>query len=160
MNAPSRILFLCTGNSCRSQMAEALLRHLAGDRFVALSAGSHPAGFIHPLAIETMRRMNVPMEGQYSKSWNVFADEPLDVVITVCDHAAGQACPTWPGHPLVVHWDLPDPVFVKGTDDQRLAAARRVAEQLQDAIEGLIALPFDDLPPDRLRTELRRLAPS
>jgi arsenate reductase len=157
MRSPCRVLFLCTGNACRSQMAEALLRHLGGDRFVARSAGSDPAGFIHPLASETLQRLNVPMEGQCSKSWHAWAGQENDAVITLCDHAADQPCPVWPGHPATAHWGLPDPVFHPGPDEHRLAAAAEVAEQLQQWIRKLIALPLTELTPEQLQAKLRQI---
>lgn len=135
-----KILFLCTGNSCRSQMAEAILRHLAGDSFESLSAGSHPAGFVHPLAIETMRRLNIPMEEQTSKGWDEFTDKPVDVVITLCDEAAGEACPAWPQDPIRAHWSLPDPAYHPGTEEEGMELALRVAQRLRTKIEVLIEL--------------------
>ena len=137
-----KVLFLCTGNSCRSQMAEAILRLLGGDRFEALSAGSHPAGFIHPLAIEAMRRMKVPLENQLSKSWDEFAATSLDAVVTVCDAAAGEPCPTWPASPVCVHWFLPDPAYHPGDEEARLEFALRVAKRLRAKIEGLVELDW------------------
>ncbi len=139
---PIRVLFLCTGNSCRSQMAEAILRHLGGPRFEPLSAGSHPAGFVHPLAIEAMRRMDIPLEGQSSKSWDCFAGQAVDAVITVCDAAATEACPVFPESPVSVHWSLPDPVYHPGTDEERLAFALSVAERLRTKIQGLIQIDW------------------
>lgn len=137
-----KVLFLCTGNSCRSQMAEAILRHLAGDRFESLSAGSTPAGFIHPLAIQAMKHLNLSMDDQRSKSWNEFADTPLDVVITLCDQAAGETCPVWPGSPIVAHWSLPDPSFHSGSEEDRIEFAVRIATRLTNKIRGLIDLDF------------------
>jgi arsenate reductase len=136
------VLFLCTGNSCRSQMAEAMLRQLGGDRFEALSAGSHPAGFIHPLAIDAMSRLNIPLASQTSKSWNEFFDTRLDVVVTLCDAAASEACPVWPGSPMTAHWSLPDPVYHPGTDDERLEFTLLIAERLRAKIAGLAALDW------------------
>ncbi|RME38099.1 MAG: arsenate reductase ArsC [Planctomycetota bacterium] len=136
------VLFMCTGNSFRSQMAEAILRHLAGDRFEALSAGSHPAGFIHPLAVEALAGMGIPIGEQRSKSWDEFASRPIDAAITLCDHAAGQPCPDFPGAPLRAHWPLPDPGSAPGTDEDRLALAHQVARRLRRKIEGLIALDW------------------
>jgi len=136
------VLFLCTGNSCRSQMAEAMLRQLGGDRFEALSAGSHPAGFIHPLAIDAMSRLNIPLASQTSKSWNEFFDTRLDVVVTLCDAAASEACPVWPGSPMTAHWSLPDPAFHPGTDDERLEFMLLIAERLRAKIAGLAALDW------------------
>jgi len=153
-----RILFLCTGNCCRSQMAEALFRHMAGSRFEVGSAGSHPAGFIHPLTIETMRRMNVPMDGQFSKSWDEFADVPNDIILTLCDSAASIPCPVWPGHPATAHWSLPDPSFIPGTNEDRLAAADDVARQLEHWFKQLLALPVETLSPQELKSALERIA--
>ncbi len=139
---PIRVLFLCTGNSCRSQMAEAILRHLGRGRFEASSAGSHPAGFVHLLAIDALKAMGIPLADQTSKSWDSFVGGPVDVVITVCDAAAAQACPVFPGSPLSAHWSLPDPVYHPGTDDERLAFALSVAERLRTKIEGLVQLDW------------------
>ncbi len=157
MPAPYNVLFICTGNACRSQMAEALLRHMGGDRFNAHSAGTEPAGFIHPLVIETMERMNVPIEGQYSKGWNEFAREPHDIIITLCDNAASQPCPAWSGNPATAHWSLPDPSFYPGSEHDRRAAAEAIARRLQYWIGQLITLPLDNLTPDQLKSELQRI---
>jgi arsenate reductase len=145
MSDPCRVLFICTGNCCRSQMAEALLRRLGGERFAAFSAGSNPAGYVHPLAVEAMRRMGISMDGQYSKSWDDFADTPMDIIITVCDSAASQVCPVWPGHPATAHWSLPDPSFMPGSDEERVEAALVVARQARQWIEKLIALPLQEM---------------
>lgn len=133
-----KVLFLCTGNSCRSQMAEAILRHLAGDRFEALSAGSHPAGFIHPITVETMQRMEIPMEGQTSKSWDAYAQTPVEAMITLCDDAAREECPVSHSDVIRVHWSLPDPVGHFGSDEERLEFSLRVAERLRTKVEGLV----------------------
>ncbi len=142
MDLKRKVLFLCTGNSCRSQMAEAILRHLGGDRFEALSAGSYPAGFVHPLALEAMRRMNIPVTDPASKSWNEFATTRLDVVITVCDSAAAETCPIWPGAPIMAHWSLPDPAFHSGAEEERIEFTMRVARRLYAKIEGLVNLDW------------------
>ncbi len=123
-------------------MAEALLRHLGGDRWEALSAGSHPAGFIHDLAIEAMTKLHVPLVDQRSKSWDEFANAELDVVLTLCDAAAGQTCPTWPEAALTAHWSLTDPAMHPGSADQRIALAVSVAKRLKTKIEGLVALDW------------------
>jgi len=157
MPEPYNILFLCTGNSCRSQMAEALLRHLGGSRFNAYSAGSHPAGYVHPLATESIRLMGISTAGQYSKSWDEFADTRIDIVLTLCDHAASQPCPVFPGPAVRAHWSLPDPVFAPGTDEERLAFAQLVANRLRSWIEQLIRLPLDILSPQQLRAALERI---
>ena len=123
-------------------MAEAILRQLGGDHFEALSAGSHPAGFIHPLAIGAMRRLNIPLTNQTSKSWNEFADTRLDAVVTLCDAAATEACPALPGSPLTAHWALPDPVYHPGTDEERLEFTLLIAERLRTKIAGLMGLDW------------------
>jgi arsenate reductase len=146
-----KILFLCTGNSCRSQMAEALLRHDGGEAFEAASAGSHPAGFIHQLAVEAMQSMGVSMEGQSSKGWHEFAGDEFDAVITLCDAAAQEACPAWPGDPVTAHWSLPDPAYHSGTDEERIAFALRVAERLRVKIAGLLQV---DAGPDAVKSRL------
>jgi len=138
-------------------MAEALLRHLGGERFQALSAGSHPAGYVHDLALEAMRRMGVSTAGLYSKSWDEFAVTPIDIVLTLCDHAAGQSCPVFPGPAVRAHWSLPDPAFAQGTDEQRLMFAMQVASRLRGWIEKLIRLPIEKLSPQQLRAELERI---
>ena len=137
-----KILFLCTGNSCRSQMAEAMLRDMAGDRFEALSAGSNPAGFVHQLAIDALRTMNVPLGDARSKSWDEFAETPIDVVITVCDHAAAVTCPVWQGAPIAAHWPMSDPATHAGTHQERIGMALVVARRLRDKIRGLVALDW------------------
>jgi arsenate reductase len=151
-----RVLFLCTGNSCRSQMAEALLRHLGGDRFEACSAGSNPAGFVHELALRALAQLNVPAGEARSKSWDEFAEVELDVVITLCDYAAAQACPTWHGPALRSHWPLPDPATFLGAPDEMLEYAVRVARRLSTKIEGLVKLDFR-LPRAQLQHHLDRL---
>lgn len=155
MNRKPSILFLCTGNSCRSQMAEAILRHLAPDQFESFSAGSHPAGFIHPLAIAAMEILNIDLGEQYSKSWNDFADQPVDVVITVCD-AAAELCPIYPGDTIRAHWSLPDPAYHPGTPDERLEFALLIARRLQSKIEAMINLDWSQ-PKEQLERQLNQL---
>ncbi len=137
-----KILFLCTGNSCRSQMAEAILRSVGGDRFEALSAGSHPAGYVHALAIEAMRLSGISMAEAESKSWDLYHKTPLDVVITVCDAAAEEPCPIWPSNTLTAHWFLPDPAGHPGTADERVEFAVRIAKRLSQKIDGLIKMDW------------------
>ncbi len=150
MGSQIKVLFLCTGNCCRSQMAEALLKHVGGEGFRALSAGSHPAGYIHPLATLALEHHGVPIVDQRSKSWDEFADEGVDLVITLCDTAAALACPVWLDAPLTVHWMHPDPVALAGTDGERIRFAEEVAGQLKGKIEQLVALDFEN----SLREEL------
>lgn len=125
-------------------MAEAILRHFGGDRFEAYSAGSHPAGFVHELVIDALNQMGIPMDDQKhtSKSWDEFSDKPKDVVITVCDAAAGQTCPVWPGEPLRAHWSLPDPACHLGSDQERRDFALSVAQRLATKIERLVELDW------------------
>lgn len=151
-----KILFLCTGNSCRSQMAEAILRHTGGNRFEALSAGSHPAGYVHPLALEALARLNISHEDGRSKSWDEFQTTPVDVVITVCDAAAQEACPNWIGAPITAHWSLPDPAMHPDGERERVEFAVRVAQRLFAKIEGLVALDWSK-PPAALTERLRFL---
>ncbi len=132
------------------------MRQLGGDRFEALSAGSRPAGYIHPLASEAMKERGLSLDEHRSKSWEEFAEAPVDLVITVCDAAAGAICPTWPGSPISVHWSMPDPAGHPGTEAQRLALAMRVAERLETKIRGLVDLDWS-LPHEKLVKRLQFL---
>ena len=158
MPEPYKVLFICTGNACRSQMAEALLRRLGGERFIAHSAGTNPAGFVHPLAIEAMRRMGISLDKHRSKPVSEFADEPLDIVLTVCDHAARQPCPNWQGKSVLAHWSLPDPVLYPGPDHLRQEKANEVARLLTDYVRQLVALPIEQMSPQELRSTLYQIA--
>ncbi|MDR3448963.1 MAG: arsenate reductase ArsC [Alphaproteobacteria bacterium] len=135
------ILILCTGNSCRSIMAEGLLNHYGKDRFMAFSAGSHPSGTVHPASLVTMKANGLPTEGYRSKSWDEFTSQPLDAVITVCDNAAGEACPIFFGAPVKAHWGVPDPAHFKGTDAEIGAEFQRVFDILAVRVKALVALP-------------------
>ena len=131
-----RVLFLCTGNSCRSQMAEAFLRELAGGDLESLSAGSNPAGFVHPLAVAAMNEIGIDISGYRSKSIDEFLPpdgEPPDLIISVCDKAA-RDCPTFPGSMARLHWPFDDPADASGTDDERLVEFRRVRDEIRAAI--------------------------
>jgi len=148
------VLFLCTGNSARSIMAEALLGVLGKGRFGAYSAGSHPAGRVQPLAAELATKLGYPPEKLRSKSWDEYARRnapQMDFVITVCDNAAGEVCPIWPGHPVTAHWGVADPAAVEGSEDARRAAFLDAFMILRRRVELLIALPIDRL--DRLARE-------
>jgi arsenate reductase len=139
---PRTVLFLCTGNSARSILAESLLNHMGEGRFRAFSAGSQPKGEPHPMALEVLRANGFPAEGFRSKSWHEFAGpgaEPIDLVITVCDNAAGETCPVWPGHPVAAHWGIEDPAAVEG-EGQR-AAFERALRYLHNRIALLLELP-------------------
>jgi arsenate reductase len=142
------VLFLCTGNSARSIMAEATLNRLGQGRFKASSAGSHPTGKVHPLALESLSTMGMPIEGLRSKSWDEFGAPgapPLDFVFTVCDKAAGESCPFWPGQPVTAHWGVEDPAAVEGADDRKRKAFWLAASQLRRRIELFLSLPLASL---------------
>lgn len=155
---PFNVLFLCTGNSARSILAEGLLNGLAGDRFRAHSAGSTPKGEVHPVALATLASYSLPVDGYRSKSWNEFAapDAPrMDFIITVCDNAAGEVCPFWPGHPLTAHWGVPDPASHAGNEAERAKAFHDAARMLKRRIELFLSLPHDKLDALSLQAELR-----
>jgi len=148
---PYNVLFLCTGNSARSVLAEAILNHRGGGRFRGYSAGSHPVGRVNPFAIDLLRQANIATEGLRSKSWDEFAAPgaaPLDFVFTVCDNAAGEVCPMWPGQPMTAHWGLPDPAAVPGTDADKARAFRDTYVMLDRRISLFTSLPIASL--DRL----------
>ena len=147
------VLFLCTANSARSIMAEALLNHLGRGRFRAHSAGSHPGGQVNPLALETLNEWGLPTDGLRSKGWDEFAAPDavsMDFILTVCDNAAGEACPIWPGKPVSAHWGVPDPAAAAGSDEQKRAAFRQAALILRRRIELLVSLPPERLDKARL----------
>jgi protein-tyrosine-phosphatase len=153
---PYNVLFLCTGNSARSTLAEALINHWGRDRFRGFSAGSHPKGTVHPIAIELLKRMRLPTEGLRSKSWDEFAApgaQPLDFVFTVCDNAAGEACPYWPGQPMTAHWGLPDPAAVTGSESDQWVAFRSAFQALESRIKIFTSLPLASL--DRIKLQER-----
>jgi protein-tyrosine-phosphatase len=157
---PYNVLFLCTGNSARSIMAEVLLNHLGAGRFHAYSAGSHPRGKVEPMAIETLEAGGLPARGLRSKSWDEFAQPgapPMDFIMTVCDNAAGEVCPVWPGKPITAHWGVADPVAVEGTDERKRAAFRDAAQVLRRRIELLVALPIEKLDRLSLRSRLKEI---
>lgn len=148
--APLNVLFLCTGNSARSILAEALINHLAtgGGKFRGYSAGSQPKGAVHPLALETLRQHHLPAEGYHSKSWEEFARPGaprMDFVFTVCDQAAAEPCPVWPGQPMTAHWGIPDPAAAQGTEADQRRAFRDAFLQLRRRIELFAALPLEKL---------------
>jgi len=133
-----RVLILCTGNSCRSQMAEALWRHLGGDRWEAFSAGSNPAGYVHPFAIRAMADIGVDITGQTSKHVGEFAEEAFDVVVTVCD-GAKEACPTFPHARRMLHWPFEDPAHAAGSESEKLAVFQRVRNEIRTRIAEYLA---------------------
>jgi protein-tyrosine-phosphatase len=155
-----QVLFVCTGNSARSIMAEGLLNQLGHGRLKAYSAGSHPTGVVNPFALATLARLQVPCEGLRSKSWDEFAQPgapALDLVLTVCDNAAGETCPLWPGRPIAAHWGVSDPAAVQGSDDAKARAFIDAALVLKHRIELLLALPLPSLDAISLRHEIRRI---
>lgn len=145
------VLFICTHNSARSILAEGLMNSAGRGGFVAYSAGSQPRGEVHPLALTTLAKLRLPTDGYRSKSWSDFArdDAPrMDFVITVCDKAAGEVCPVWPGQPVTAHWGVPDPSAVPGKDEERAKAFWNAATILKRRIDLMLALPLESL--DRL----------
>jgi arsenate reductase len=153
---PFNVLFLCTGNSARSILAEALINHWGRGRFHGYSAGSHPKGEVHPIALELLRHMKLPTEGLRSKSWDELATPravPLDFVFTVCDNAAGEVCPYWPGQPMTAHWGVPDPAAVEGTDTEKWVAFRESFRLLDNRIKIFTSLPLGSL--DRIKLQER-----
>lgn len=157
------VLFLCTHNSARSILAEATLRHLGGERLRAWSAGSSPRANQqpNPIALEVLQAAGISTEGLSSKSWDVFAgpDTPvMDLIITVCDNAAGEMCPHWPGHPATAHWGFGDPSLVEGSHEQKLDAFRRTLHAVRNRIELLLALPPERLQKSSLQASARALA--
>lgn len=132
----ARVLFLCTGNSCRSHMAEGILRHLAGGRFKVFSAGSRPAGYVHPLAIKAMAEIGVDLAGHHSKPVTEFTGQSFDYVITVCDNAK-EACPVFPGANSI-HWSFDDPAHAPGSEEEKLKVFRRVRGEIEDALRRFV----------------------
>ena len=158
MSAPRSVLFLCTGNSARSILAEALLNRMGEGRFVAHSAGSQPKGEPHPMALEVLRAHGFATQGLRSKSWHEFAgaDAPqIDLIITVCDNAAGESCPVWLGHPIAAHWGIEDPAPVAG-EGQR-DAFEQALRFLHNRISLLLALPIDSIDALAFRAGLREI---
>jgi len=151
------VLFLCTGNSARSILAESLLNSPGKSTFRGFSAGSFPKGQVHPRALDLLTRMDLPAQGLRSKSWDEFAAPgapPIDFIITVCDNAAGEVCPIWPGKPITAHWGIADPAAVEGSDADKDFAFRRALKELETRIKLFIALPIESLDPLTLREKL------
>jgi arsenate reductase len=156
------VLFLCTGNSARSILAEALINHrpVGQGKFRGYSAGSHPKGEVHPLALEMLKENKLPTDGFRSKSWTEFAQPdapPLDFVITVCDQAAAEVCPIWPGQPMTAHWGVPDPAAVTGTESEQRRAFRDAMFVLRRRIELFACLPLDKLTGLALQERVRQI---
>ena len=154
------ILFLCTGNSARSVLAEALLTHWGGERFRGYSAGSFPKGRVHPMTLELLRSLKLPTEGLRSKSWDEFARKgapTMDFVFTVCDQAAGEVCPIWPGNPVTAHWGIPDPAAADSTGEAQMRAFRDAYQRLDARIKLFISLPFEKLDRMAVKCEADRI---
>ncbi len=152
------VLFLCTGNSARSVMAESILNQIGGGRFKAFSAGSHPAGKVNPYTIELLKLKDHSVDGLASKSWSVFekADAPrMDMIITVCDNAAGEICPIWPGRPMTAHWGFEDPAAFEGSHDAKTAKFNRIYIEIMARVRLLVNLPCDRLDRPALQSRLR-----
>jgi arsenate reductase len=159
-NKTYNVLFLCTGNSARSIMAEALVTTMSKGRLQGFSAGSKPGGRINPFAIEQVKKTGYPVENLRSKSWNEFAgpDAPhMDFIITVCDNAAGEVCPFWPGHPATAHWGFEDPAAVEGTDEEKRTAFERIFQQITARMEVFVSLPIDQLDRDTIQQKIKNI---
>ncbi len=151
------VLFLCTGNSARSILAEATMNSLGKGRFRAFSAGSFPTGKVNPFSLKLLELQGIPTEGLRSKSWNEFAapdSPPLDFIFTVCDNAAGEVCPIWPGQPVSAHWGVADPASVEGDDAQKMRAFRNALRELENRIKIFINLPIQSLDTIQLKSKL------
>jgi protein-tyrosine-phosphatase len=151
------VLFLCTGNSARSILAESLLNSMGGDRFTGYSAGSYPKGQVHPLALELLDGLHLPTAGLRSKSWDEFAKAgapPIDFIFTVCDSAAGEVCPVWPGKPVTAHWGIPDPAAVEGPDEVRRKAFKDAFSAMQARLRLFVNLRLEALDGMSLQHEL------
>ena len=145
------VLFLCTGNSARSILGEAVLNHVGQGRFRAFSAGSQPKGQVHPLALETLRNVGISIEGLRSKAWDEFATPhapQMDFIFTVCDNAAGEVCPVWPGQPMTAHWGIEDPAAVEGPEFKKRAAFEEALSYMRNRIAAFTSLPIASI--DRL----------
>jgi len=151
------VLFLCTGNSCRSILAEGLLKHHGIGRFRSFSAGSSPTGRVHPVSLETLRRHGINHLGFESKAWEVFKELKLDIVITVCDNAAGETCPLFPGGPVKGHWSTPDPAHFHGTPPEIEGEFDRVFGILERRVKALAELPMENMDREELRQRLEEI---
>ena len=160
MRTPLNVLFLCTGNSARSILAEAYLNMRGHGRFRACSAGSHPSGKVNPFALELLAKNRIDTQGLRSKNWSEFAASGaprLDFVFTVCDNAAGEACPLWPGQPITAHWGVADPAAVQGTDEDKRKAFLKAFTELSTRINLMLALPIEKLDRHALTGKLKEI---
>ena len=157
------VLFVCTGNSARSIIAEGLMNAAARGRFRAFSAGSHPAGEVHPFALGALAELRIPTDGFRSKSWDEFArpgSPPLDFVLTVCDRAGGESCPFWPGQPITAHWGVPDPAAFAGSDEDKRLRFRDTVVTLKRRVDLMLALPIDAMGSTTLQGALKDIGSS
>lgn len=152
------VFVICTGNSCRSILGEALLNHLGAGRIRAFSAGSHPKGYIKPSVLAILKRHGLPTQELKSQSWDEFADQPMDIVITVCDNAAGETCPVYLKNAIRVHWSLTEPSHCQGTDIEINAALEKTYKLLEQRIKTMLTLPLERISPEQLSVELNTLA--
>jgi len=163
VDRPFNVLFLCTGNSARSIIGEVLMNAMGAPRFRAFSAGSHPTGRVNPFAIELLQKNDLPTEGLRSKSWDEFAQPgapDLDFIFTVCDSAAGEACPLWPGRPVSAHWGVEDPAAVEGDDDAKRKAFFQAFNRLQQRIQLFLSVPIARLDRAALTQRLKEIGRS
>ena len=151
------ILILCTGNSCRSVLGEALINHLGAGRFRGYSAGSRPTGKVNENALATLKRNGLPTEGYRSQSWDEFADTPIDIAITVCDSAAGETCPVYLNSVIRAHWGLPDPAHVAGTEEEIAKAFQTTFDALSVRINNMLALPIESMESDEIAQALNKI---
>jgi len=161
--ATYHVLFLCTGNSARSILAESLLNHYGRGRFRGFSAGSHPKGQVHPIAVALLKQSGLPSEGLRSKSWDELeapGAPPMHFVVTVCDNAAGEVCPIWPGKPMTAHWGIPDPAAAEGSDAQKWEAFRTALRQMEQRIKLFVSLPIASLNSTQLKSRLDEIGNS
>ena len=152
-----KILYICTHNRCRSILSEAITNHVAGERIIAKSAGSQPAGAVHPLSIQYLKQANIAVHGLQSQSWDEFEDFKPDVVITVCDSAAGEACPVWFGNSVKVHWGLADPSKIDGSEKEKAQGFRACIAQITQRVNKLLPIAEKGLSPAELKAELTQL---
>ena len=160
---PFHVLILCTGNSARSILGESLINHWGRGKFIGHSAGSSPKGKVHPIAIDLLKQMNMPYDGMRSKSWEEFAvpgAPKLGFVFTVCDNAAGESCPIWPGQPMTAHWGVEDPAAVEGTETEKWLAFRTAFRELESRVRAFTSLPIASLDKAKLQERLREIGKS
>lgn len=154
---PYNVLFLCTGNSARSILAESIMNKLGMGQFRGFSAGSHPNGKVNPLALDLLKSLDFPVEGLHSKSWDEFAEPSgthFDFIITVCDNAAGEICPVWPGMPITAHWGIPDPAGVEGTEIEKKVAFAKAFKAMDRRIKLFLSLPIASINQMRIKEHL------